>query len=235
MNLLDKNTMELFISLGSIINPDTDDEICMNEELVTFNADGTVHLGCSNALCSGWKMDKNGNIINITTQWSVAAMIAKEECRTQFGTFHFVFSLPNFRGSWPAIWLIDLHPAPQKEMNGCPPEIDIFEHFRKDGFLSRFHITIAFTRGLPMRIIRSFKTYWKLWPLDFNEIDLYLLDFRWNDLDCQWKEDHDCLQRIPKISNKPMNLIMNSGLGLDWKPKADKIEDFVVHKAEYQP
>jgi beta-glucanase (GH16 family) len=210
----------------------------MNEKLVSDNPDGSVHFGCSNAACNGWKRDKDWNIVKTIAQWSVGAVVLKDQCRTHFGTYQFIFKTPNFRGSWPAIWLIDLHPAPPKgDGMGMPPEIDIFEHFRKDGFLTRFHITHSFHQG-PTYANNTLmtKTYWKLWPLDLKEIEL---TFIWQPGEMKWIVNGKNVMTVPSgtpnYPTKPMNLLMNAGLGLDWKPNTGKFEDFIIYKATYQP
>ena len=176
--------------------------------------------------------------MNTTTQWSVGAIIAKDEHRTHFGTYQFVFRLPNFRGSWPAIWLIDLHPAPPKgDGMGMPPETDIFEHFRKDGFLTRFHIAHAFHQGPTYENNTTIlKTYWKLLPMDVNDIELV---FKWLPSGMTWIVNGKSIMTVssntPNYPTRPMNLLMNAGLGLDWKPNVGKFEDFVVKTGTYQP
>jgi hypothetical protein len=238
MNLLDKTCWDYAYPWGSIINPDTDKEICINEKLVKFDSDGSVRFGCSNTPCNGWKRDKNWNVVNTTTQWSVGGIIAKDEHRTHFGVYRFTFRLPDFRGSWPAIWLIDLHPMPPKgDGMGMPPEIDIFEQFRKDGFLTRFHMAQTFHQGptYEHNTLIS-KQYWKLVPLDINDIELI---FTWLPTGMKWtvngKNTMNVSPDTPNYPARPMNLLINAGLGLDWKPNAGKFKDFIVRKAEYQP
>jgi len=238
MNLLEQTRWNYLYPWGNVINADTDKEICINEKLVTFNPDGTVHFGCSHGTAYGWKTDENSNIIPVTTQWSVGAIIAKDECRTHFGTYSFRFRLPNFRGSWPAIWLIDTTPAPPKgDGMGIPPEIDILEHFRKDGFFSRFQMHHAFHHGptYANNTISS-KNHWKLRPLDVKDIDL---TFTWTRAEMTWTVDGKKILTVAgntlKYPTRPMNLIINAGLGLDWKPNVGKFEDFVVYEADYQP
>jgi hypothetical protein len=238
MNLLDKIRWDYSFPWGSIINPDTNKEICINEKQVSFQQDGSVHFGCSNAPCNGWKRDKNWNIVNTSSQWSVGAVIAKENYRTHFGTYQFVFRLPDFRGSWPAIWFIDLHPTPPGgDGMGMPPEIDLFEHFRKDGFLTRFHMTHCFHQGptYENNTVMS-KKYWKLLPLDVNDIELI---FTWLPSGMTWTVNGKSIMTVssgtPNYPAGPMNLLINAGLGLDWKPSVGKFQDFVVKKAVYQP
>jgi hypothetical protein len=238
MNLLEKQRWNNSFPWGTIVNPGTDKEICLNEKLVTYHPDGSVHFDCSNALCAGWKVDKEGNIVQTTANWSIGAIVAKEECRTHFGTYYFEFRLPDFRGSWPAIWLIDLHPEPPNgDGMGIPPEIDIFEHFRKDGFLTRFHITHSFHQGPTYQnnTIRS-KKYWKPIPLDIHDIEI---SFTWTATGMTWVVNGKKIMSLPSVTPKyparPMNLIINSGLGLDWKPQIDHFSPFIVKKAEYHP
>ncbi|MDP1623587.1 MAG: family 16 glycosylhydrolase [Bacteroidales bacterium] len=236
MNLLDKTRWDNFLPWGNIINPDTDKEIGMNDKLVTYHPDGSVHFGCLNANFNGWKRDKTWNVVNTSTQWSVGAIVSKEEYRTHFGTYHFKFRLPHFRGSWPAIWLIDLHPAPPKgDGMGMPPEIDVFEHFRKDGFLTRFHITHSYQDGptYENNSVQS-KIYWRFWPLDLMDIEMI---FTWLPAGMTWTVNGRSVMTVssdtPNYPVLPMNLIMNAGLGLEWKPKVGKFEDFVIYQATY--
>ncbi|MCX6305440.1 MAG: family 16 glycosylhydrolase [Bacteroidetes bacterium] len=238
MNLLDKTRWDYAYPWGNIVNPDTNNEICITEKLVTYQPDGSVHFGCSNSAGAGWKRDKDWNIVNTSTKWCIGAVIAKEECRSHFGTYHFVFSLPNFRGSWPAIWLIDLHPSPPRgDGMGMPPEIDVFEHFRKDGFLTRFHILHTFHEGPTYVNNKTItKKFWRLLPLDFNDIEM---TFTWLPTGMAWAVNGNVVMTVPSgtpnFPLKPMNLLMNGGLGLDWKPNVGKFEDFVIRKAEYFP
>ncbi|MFZ4523631.1 MAG: glycoside hydrolase family 16 protein [Bacteroidales bacterium] len=236
INLLDINRWDHALPWGNIINPDTKNEICINEKLVTYPSGGSMRFGCSNATCKGWKRDKNWNIVETTTQWSVGAVVAHDACRTHFGTYHFVFRLPDFRGSWPAIWLLDLHPKPPHgDGMGMPPEIDIFEQFRKDAISSRFHMEHTFHQGPTYQNNKLVsKTYWKLLPLDLSDIDL---TFTWLPSGMTWIVNGKVILTVPSgtpnYPMRPMNLLMNAGLGLDWKPNVGKFEDLVVKKAEY--
>lgn len=238
MNLLEKKYWDYAYPWGTIISPDTDKEVCMTQNLVTYHPDGSVHFGCAKALFTGWKTAPDGKPVEAKTPWGVGAVIAKEIYRTHFGTYKFIFSLPDFRGSWPAIWLIDLHPEPPKgDGMGLPPEIDIFEQFRKDSFLTRFHITHTFHQGptYTNNIINQ-KTYWKLWPLDLNKIEI---SFTWTNKEMVWVVNGKKIMTVPastpKYPLKPMNLIINSGIGPDWTPKSGKFEDFILYEASYQP
>lgn len=238
MNLLDKARWTHAFPWGTIINPDTANEICIGEKLATWMPDGTLHLGCAKGPANGWKTGKNSDIVNVRTDWSVGALISREECRTHYGTYSFRFRLPGFRGSWPAIWLIDLHPAPPKgDGMGMPPEIDILEHFRKDAFLSRFHSSHAFHQGpsYANNTVVS-DTFWRLLPIDLKDIELV---FTWMPTGMNWVINGRKILSVapdtPNYPTRPMNLIINAGLGLDWKPRVEKFEDFVVYKAEFLP
>lgn len=238
MNLLEKSRWNYEFPWGSIINPDTGREICISEKLVTFDRDGSVHFGCSNTPSRGWQTGANGRPVEVESLWSVGAAISKDEYRTHFGSYDFSFRLPNFRGSWPAIWLIDLIPGPPNGNGmGIPPETDIFEHFRKDGFLTRFHISHSFHKGptYANNTILS-KKYWKFLPLDLKNIEL---TFNWTEDGMTWIVNGRRILAIsaetPNYPTRPMNLVLNSGLGLDWKPDAGKFEDFVLYRGEYHP
>ena len=118
-----------------------------------------------------------------------------------------------------------------------PPETDVFEHFRKDGFFTRFHLTHSFHEGptYTNNTILS-KTYWKLWPLDLNDIELV---FTWLPSGMTWVVNGKNTMTVPSATPnyplRPMNLIMGAGLGLDWKPNVGQFEDFVISRAEYYP
>lgn len=236
MNLLDSNKWTYDLPWGNIINPNTNKELTISSELVKFIKNWQVHFGVSNIPKVGWKRDENWNIIYSKPSWSVGSIIAKDEWRTHFGTYHFLIKLPNFRGSWPAIWLIDLHHESIGGM-GIPPEIDIFEHFRKDSFLTRFGITSSFHEGptYENNVVTS-KKYWKFFPLDWSVIDIV---FKWTPDEMIWivngKEIMKKDKRTFNFPLKPMNLIMGAGLGLDWNPKINKFEDFIIYTAEYKP
>ena len=78
------------------------------------------------------------------------------------------------------------------------------------------------------------KTYWKLLPLDVSDIDLV---FTWLPSGMTWIVNGKVIFTVPSgtpnYPTRPMNLLMNAGLGLDWKPNVGKFDDFVIKKAEY--
>jgi beta-glucanase (GH16 family) len=118
---------------------------------------------------------------------------------------------------------------------GIPPEVDVFEHFRKDGFLTRFHITHSFHQGPTYEnntVVQQ--KYWRLWPLDLKYIEI---EFVWKADGMTWTVNGKKTMQIPgnspKFPTHPMNLIMNAGLGPDWNPKPEKFDDFIIREASY--
>ena len=73
-------------------------------------------------------------------------------------------------------------------------------------------------------------------PLDLNDIEL---KFTWLPagivLTVNGKQTMTVPSDTPNYPTLPMNLIINAGLGLDWKPVAGNFNDFIVKKAEYDP
>ena len=142
-----------------------------SEEVIWL--DNEVRFNTRKKVNTGWYRDSNGQVQTRWRDYQCGQIISKQ--KFHFGVYEWVCKLPDFRGSWCALWLINI--------NGCPPEIDI-EHFRKDGFLTRFHITHSFHQG-PTYANNTLitKTYWKLWPLDMKEIEL---TFIWQPGEMKW-------------------------------------------------
>lgn len=235
MNLLEPKYWDFELPWGNVINPFTTKEIVISSDLVKFQPD-MIRFGVGQGEFKGYKRGRRWDKIPTTSKWGIGHIIAKNEARTHFGTYIFRFSLPNFRGSWPAIWLIDLVPETQGGM-GLPPEIDIFEHFRKDKCLSRFHITSTFHQGptYESNTIRS--KVWRNWlPVDLKPIEV---EFIWHPTVMSWKVNGKVIMELgsntPNFPTKPMNLLMGAGLGLDWRPKNFEGREFKLYHATYFP
>ena len=238
INFLNEECWQYEMPWGSVINPDlVGKEIAITGKLVNFNKN-YLTFRTKKGNFQAYKRDKNWNVICGTYEWGVGSCIAKNEFRTHFGKYLFKFKLPNYRGSWPAIWLIDLHHETNGGM-GMPPEIDIMEHFRKDSFLTRFHHTATYHGGFTyendVEIVKKLRKCWGFWPVDLQEVEI---EFLWNEKEMVWIVDGKEKLRIPntvqKYPLKPMNLIIGTGIGLDWKP-IESDEPFIVTKAEYYP
>lgn len=235
MNLLEQKHWDYELPWGNVINPFTTKEIVIVPELVKFQADA-IRFSVANGNFKGYKRGRRWDKILTESQWGIGHIIAKPEARTHFGTYTFRFTLPNFRGSWPAIWLVDLTPEAHGGM-GLPPEIDIFEHFRKDSLLTRFHITHTFHSG-PTYEADSIqqKVYRKWVPLDWKPIELV---FTWHPTVMSWKVNGKVVMEIgstiPNFPTKPMNLLIGAGVSLDWAPKNFEGREFWLHYATYLP
>jgi beta-glucanase (GH16 family) len=236
INLINPKLWNFEAPWGSTVNPNTTNEIIMVPELVSFMP-SKIYFMVGHGKYTGYKRGRRWNKIETTSEWGIGHIVAKDSARTHFGTYKFRISLPNFRGAWPAIWLVDMLPESENGM-GMPPEIDIFEHFRKDWLLTRFHMTLTFHQGPTYENNKiDQKTYWKLWPLDKNPLSL---TFHWFPDAMTWivngREIMKVTSNTPKFPTKPMNLLMGAGIGTMWKPQLDKLNrPFIVHEATYDP
>jgi beta-glucanase (GH16 family) len=237
-NLLEQKRWQFAASWGSIVNPDTNQEIGMSAGLCRFYRD-RVEFDITNSPTPGWKMDARWSVVQTTAKWGIGHMIAKDEYRTHYGRYVFTFQLPKFRGAWPAIWFVDM----VHESNGgqgMPPEIDVFEHFRKDRFGTRFHTTHTFHHGVSYRLSETVQAVYNklrgLWPVDLKEMTI---EFEWYPNQMRWIVNGRVIMVVPATTSryptKPMNLLMGAGVGLDWRPQWDKVKPFVVTRAEYYP
>jgi len=179
----------------------------------------------------GWKWNKDWTKkIFETREYGFGHIITKEQY--YHGTYKLLCKLPNFRGSWPAFWMIDV----TGEL-GIPPEIDIFEQFRKDSCLTRHKITATYHDGPTYEnnhnecvAQRSCKKYDK---------HPCLIKFEWLPACMIWTINGKhvmtiyakCWDRFP---TKPMNLLLGHGIG-DWNPQDNKLAPFIVNKLTYQP
>lgn len=235
MNLLEQKHWDYELPWGNVINPFTQKEIIIVPELVKFQADA-IRFSVAKGKFNGYKRGRRWDKIPTQSEWGIGHIIAKPEARTHFGTYTFRFTLPNFRGSWPAIWLVDMKPEVHGGM-GMPPEIDIFEHFRKDNFLTRFHITSTFHCG-PTYENNSIRqgTYKKWVPLDWRPIEI---EFTWHPVIMSWRVNGKLILELhggtPNFPTKPMNLLIGAGLGLDWRPRGFQGEEFWLHHATFLP
>jgi beta-glucanase (GH16 family) len=183
-------------------------------------------------------MDSTWHPKPVKTNWALGSIFAKEQYRTHYGIYRFTFTLPHFQGAWPAIWFVDFHNKPPKgDGMGMPPEIDVMEYFRKDGYNSRRHLTCTFHHGDTYEEnIYKQATYQQLFPIDNGEINLY---FVWTPKSMQWIVNNKLIMTVDSSTRNypklPMNLIINNGIGLDWKPVLDNPDQFTVIKAEYYP
>jgi beta-glucanase (GH16 family) len=233
MNLLNKDLWDYAFPWGTSTG---DLLVNMLSDFVIWNSDGTVNfnVGYKDPLHTaysdlhdksykGWIRDENWNKIDWYTQYAAGQIISKE--KYGFGTYEMNFHLPNFRGSWPAWWMLDI--------DKLPPEIDIFEHFRKDGFLTRFHLTTTYHDGPNYESGDVSKAKYTIIPVDCNDIKLKMIwtsdkmEFYFNG--CKYFT----IERSewPYFPITPMNVIVNSGLGTWFKngvPQPNKFEPFIV-------
>lgn len=232
MNLLKPEYWKYYHPWGSC--PETG-LISYNEELnhnVKWNDDGTVSLFITKEDTIGWYM-KNPEWVKVELpcQYTGGRMISKE--LLHFGTYKFKFRLPNFRGSWIAIWLYEIF----TKFLGIPPEIDVIEHFRKDCFLTRFHVTSTFhdkpsnPNDYSDEICRVRK-YWL--PADWFDTEIV---FVWEPSRIMNYIDGRNVLTVLKSQVKsfpiyPMSLQINSGVG-PWNIQDNKLNPFIIKEVNY--
>jgi beta-glucanase (GH16 family) len=229
MNLIDKNLWDYEFPWGTTLSPyfcsSQKDLVAWNEGETLFN----VGYDPINKF-TAWYRDANWKVVNTSTTYAGGMIVSKEQYG--FGTYEMICKLPNFRGSWPAFWFIDI-----SGVMGIPPEIDAFEHFRKDSCLTRHHVTTTYHGG------PTYENDWSkhankysLCPIDKNDLKSVLV---WNsDSFSVFINDKKTLT-INRDSSKgfpykAMNIIVGSGIG-NWNPEVKKFAPFVVKSLTYQP
>lgn len=236
VNLLDSTRYCHGMPWGNVINPGVVGNQIGMDGIVAWDLD-SVRMWVGNGNGIGIIKDKDWNDVRTTTVARVGCLVSKDSARTHYGAYEFEFMLPRFRGSWPAIWLVDLVHESMGGM-GIPPEIDIMEHFRKDCFLSRFGMTMSFHGGWSYKAGKSIsRKWWRLMPVDRRRMSIV---FYWGPDGMYWIVNGELFwtimrDEVENYPTNPMNLIMNAGVGLDWKPDWDKAEEFVIYNAHYYP
>ena len=174
----------------------------------------------------GWKWNDNWTKrIYETRPYGFGHIISKEQYH--YGTYEIECALPNFRGSWPAFWMVDVTGA-----MGIPPEVDIFEQFRKDSWLTKYKVTTTYHDGpkymfSESKAHHSCKGYRKLH-----------IRFEWLPTCMIWTINGKHTMTIwPSncitFPTKPMNLLLGHGIG-DWNPQDNKLAPFIVKQLTYQ-
>jgi len=174
----------------------------------------------------GWYKDKNWETQLRARPYECGMIVSNEKLK--LGIFEFEFILPSFRGSWPAIWLLDINKQPN-----ILPEIDIMEQFVKncwwkhklsinyqDGPIYEDNLTIG-------KSVRKCKLWYK---------EPIRLVFEWSIFRMCWIINDELVftveaKNVKNFPITPMNLIINSGVG-DWKPSGT-LDPFIITKAEY--
>lgn len=172
-------------------------------------------------VCEGWRMDENWNRVTSLADYSCGMIVSKEQYH--FGVYTIKCQLPDFRGSFPAMWLFDCLP------NGQKLEVDIMEQFRKDAnCLSRNKITVTYhdDKTMTSKAIRGIGS----------EVTCQLI---WLPEVLRWVVNGKQVMEVKRsdvtnFPDKPLNLIVNSGIG-DWGVQDDKLDSFLINKLTYEP
>lgn len=134
-------------------------------------------------------------------------------------------------------WFIDILDSKTQGGMGIPPEIDVFEHFRKDSCLTRHHVTTTFHGG---------PTYENDWCKAKSRYSICPIDNKDMTAKLVWTPDRFTVTingretlNIEKNNSrgfpyKSMNVIVNSGMG-DWEPEVNKFSPFIVKSLTYVP
>jgi len=188
--------------------------------------EGKLILSIKKKSFEGWYMRTPEWIRTLVTgSYTGGRLISKMQFL--YGTFIIKCILPDFRGSFPAWWLYDLIGG-----SGVPPEIDIFEHFRKDRFLTRFKTTHTYhdTPDDAQQYSKmTCKAHWHWRPIDNREMTFM---FNWLPDRMEWFCNDKLVLRILKkdvkrFPDRPMNLQINSGAG-NWRVQDDKLSPLII-------
>jgi len=200
----------------------TDWEVTNNKMLAIFSV--------KKELTQGWYMDKNWIKQTVDRHYQYGHVITDNTY--YFGIYKIVCSLPNFKGAWPSVWFFSKDKGP-------PPEVDVFEHFRKDKCLTRHKITCTYHPGPTYEnqqiVIKTRRSLRK-----FDKHPLYL-EFHWHSDHMIWVVNNKRVltvyrKDVAKFPYYPMNILMGTGIK-DWNGIEDtfRSEPFIVSKFEYFP
>ncbi len=236
MNLINKNLWNYEFDWGTTSSP----FFCSSQKdfVVWDDARNQIFFNVgydSTNKYPAWYRDKSWNKVTTFTPYAGGMIVTKDQY--EFGTYEMICKLPNFRGSWPAFWLIDISDKETQGGMGIPPEVDVLEHFRKDSCLTRHQITTTFHGG------PSYENDWvkrgnkySLCPVDNKDLTATLI---WNANSLSIYINGKKTLTINKDSSKgfpykAMNVIVGSGVG-NWKPNVEKFAPFIVKSLTYTP
>lgn len=194
-------------------------------ECVRFYSSERILFLVEKKVNTGWYMDENWRPVNRQRQYRAGWIISNE--KFHYGYYEMECKLPNFLNSFPAWWMISV--------DGCPPEFDIFEQFRKDNKSSRHQVSTTYHWGTNYTTDHYQRggTLKKCLPIDRSP---HLFTFEWLSDRMTTKFDGKVIFELKDLSimpKLPMNMIVNSGLG-DWNPTTDSdFEPFIVTKLNY--
>jgi len=225
MDLLNRELWQTFDQFGTLPG----NNLGVIEEDMTVFSGRAVEFHVDKQPTMGWKWNAGWTEkIYQTREYKIGHVISCQQYH--YGTYKMIVRLPEFRGSWPAIWMIDISP----KMN-IPPEIDIFEQFRKDGWLTRYKLACTYHDGPTYENNVTYsKNARSCCPLDQN---IVLISFTWTPVAMRWFINK---KPIMEIQSKawinypihPMNIVMGAGVG-NWKPQDNKLGPFEVVQFSY--
>lgn len=170
----------------------------------------------------GW-MCKDDGILHMPKNYASGILISKEQFL--YGDFECRVILPNFRGSWSAFWL---YPHFDDGMHDTLyNEIDWYEQFRKDNFLSRHWIQAGLykkEKKVSFNVHKKRKV-WSLLGYHFGKREISIRGV-WSkkEVTCYVNDRKVfCVHDQNLVPFRPMNVIVGNGVGM-WKPKLSKDE-----------
>jgi len=223
MNLLDRSLFTYELPWGNTVE---NDYAVFKEDMVEWK-EGKVLFHASKKPVSGWKRDAAWNKVETHADFTFGLMVSREQYG--YGTYQMRCFLPNFRGSWPSFWFIDVIDKSQGGM-GIPPEIDVFEQFRRDNFLSRFRMTGTYHDGPTYSNERSRSiARVSLMPFDLYETRVKFIRTPEKMIWIINEQQFMKVERSEMVNypDKGMNIILGAGIG-QWNPQVNKFAPFEV-------
>ncbi|MFZ4569742.1 MAG: family 16 glycosylhydrolase [Bacteroidales bacterium] len=184
---------------------------------------GGVAFDVAHEQTEGWYMAPGWVRTPVTADYGFGWIVSKDQYGP--GIYNMKCRLPNFRGSFPSWWFYDVL---SPDEGGIQCEIDVFEHFRKDSFLTRFKTTQTYhDKG----VMHKCKARWQFPPVDFDDMTF---QFIWQENRIAWVVNGKQVMEVFKddvnqFPTKPMNIIIGSGLG-DWNVQQERLSPFIVHE-----
>lgn len=227
INLINKNLWMFETDGGNLVN-NPNSQSKLDSRLAIFTGYGTILCYVSRGSFTAWDRNpKTWEKREHQVPYAIGHMYSVEKY------FHGLYKmrcwLPNWRGSWASFWLF----------NGLP-EIDIFEHFRKDRFLTRFHLTCTYHDGPTYQDDQVIcKSKCSIIPWDWQDVTF---KFSWNDNEMVWMINDKIVLKISRADiahfpDHPMQIRAGADVD-DFRGKPALInpyDPFIIKEFSFEP
>ena len=236
IDLMDKSLWKWDTGAGNLINPGHSWASLMAEDCCEFRGN-QVFCYVKKGDFQAYDHDpQTWAVRRHNVRYAVGHMVSKAQYG--FGAYKLVCRFPNFRGSWPAFWFVDWLDQSQGGM-GMPPEVDVFEQFRKDRFLTRFALSCTYHQGPTYETNVEIAKRVNSWlPWDWKDITFGLL---WTTDAIFYTVNGKLVLTIKKgdvkkFPYKAMNVLIGAQVN-DWRGRDAivKPDPFIIKEFTFEP